>query len=45
VTEFGVMIGLSINDDKVAFDVNHTMALASNLEISAKLLRLAREVN
>ncbi len=45
VTEFGVMIGLSINDDKVAFDVNHTMALASDLEISAKLLRLAREVN
>ncbi|MBT8119646.1 MAG: YfiR family protein [Gammaproteobacteria bacterium] len=45
VTEFGVMIGLSINDDKIAFDVNHTMALASDLEISAKLLRLAREVN
>lgn len=45
VTDFGVMIGLSINDDKVSFDVNHTMALASNLEISAKLLRLAREVN
>jgi hypothetical protein len=45
VTEFGVMIGLSIDDDKIAFDVNHTVALASNLEISAKLLRLAREVN
>lgn len=45
VTEFGVMIGMRINDDKIAFDVNHTVAQASNLEISAKLLKLAGEVN
>ena len=45
VTEFGVMIGLRINDDKIAFDVNHTVAKASDIEISSKLLRLAQEVN
>jgi len=45
VTEFGVIIGMRINNDKIAFDVNHTVAQASNLEISAKLLRLASEVN
>lgn len=44
-TDFGVMIGLKIDNNKVAFDVNHTVAQASNLEISAKLLRLAKQVN
>lgn len=45
VTDFGVMIGMRVSNDKIAFDVNHTVAQASNLEISAKLLRLASEVN
>ena len=45
VIDFGVMISLRIDNNKVAFDVNNTVAQASNLEISAKLLRLAREVN
>ena len=45
VTDFGVMIGMRISNDKIAFDVNHTVAQASNLEISAKLLRLASQVN
>lgn len=45
VVDFGVIIGLRIDNNKVAFDVNHTVALASNLEISAKLLQLAGEVN
>ena len=45
VIDFGVMIGLKINNDKVAFDVNHTVAKATDIEISAKLLRLAKVVN
>ena len=45
VIDFGVMIGLKLENDKVAFDVNHTVAKASNIEISAKLLRLAKVVN
>jgi hypothetical protein len=45
VIDFGVMIGLKLDNDKVAFDVNHTVAKASNIEISAKLLRLAKVVN
>lgn len=45
VVGFGVMIGLKIDNDKVAFDVNHTVAKASEIEISAKLLRLAKVVN
>ena len=45
VIDFGVMIGLKIDNDKVAFDVNHTVAKASNIGISAKLLRLAKVVN
>lgn len=45
VIDFGVMIGLRIDNDKVAFDVNHTVAKASNIGISAKLLRLAKVVN
>ncbi len=45
VVDFGVMIGLKFDNDKIAFDVNHTIAKASDIEISAKLLRLAQEVN
>ena len=45
VIDFGIMIGLKIDNNKVAFDVNHTVAKASGIEISAKLLRLANEVN
>jgi len=37
--------GANAVNDKVAFDVNNTAAQASNIEISAKLLRLASEVN
>ena len=44
VVSFGVMIGLVIEDDKVGFKVNHTVAKASDFEISAQLLRLAKEV-
>lgn len=42
--DYGVMIELNITKDKVAFRVNHTAAKNSDLNISAKLLRLAREV-
>ncbi len=45
VIDFGVMIGLKIDKNKVAFDVNHTITKASDIEISAKLLRLAKVVN
>ena len=45
VIDFGVMIGLKIDSDKVAFDVNHTVAKSSEIEISAKLLMLAQVVN
>jgi hypothetical protein len=45
VVDFGVMIGLKIDRDKVAFDVNHTVAKATEIEISAKLLMLAKKVN
>lgn len=44
VIKFGVMIGLVIEDDKVGFEVNHTMAKSEQLEISAQLLRLAKDV-
>ena len=44
VVDFGVMIGMRIDDNKVGFEVNHTAAKASDLEISAKLLMLAKEV-
>lgn len=44
VVHFGVMIGLVIEDDKIGFKVNHTVAKAEQLEISAQLLRLAKEV-
>lgn len=43
VVDFGVMIGMTIDNDKVAFEVNHTAAKAADLEISAKLLRLAKK--
>jgi len=42
--DYGVMIELNITKDKIAFRVNHTAAKNSDLKISAKLLRLAREV-
>jgi len=42
--KYGVMIELNITDNKVAFKVNHTAAKSSDLKISAKLLRLAKEV-
>jgi hypothetical protein len=42
--DFGVMIRLIIDNDKIAFEVNHTAAKESELEISAKLLRLAKAV-
>jgi len=45
VIGFGVMIGLNIDNNKVAFDVNHTVAKTTDIEISAKLLRLAKVVN
>ena len=45
VVDFGVMIGMTITNNKVAFDVNHAATKASDLVISAKLLRLAREIN
>lgn len=45
VVSFGVMIGLNIDNNKVAFDVNHTVAKTTDIEISAKLLRLAKVVN
>ena len=44
VVKFGVMIGLLINEDKVGFQINHTVAKSSGLEISSKLLKLAKEV-
>ena len=44
VVKFGVMIGLVIDDEKVGFNVNHTVAKASKLEISSQLLSLAKEV-
>ena len=45
VIEFGVMIGLMIHDEKIAFEINHTAAKASDINISAKLLRLAKRIN
>lgn len=44
VINFGVMIGLVIENDKVGFEVNYTAAKSSKLEISAQLLKLAKEV-
>ena len=44
VIDFGVMIGLVIEDDKVGFKVNHSHAKASDIEISARLLKLVKEV-
>ncbi len=41
---FGVMIGLVIEDDKVGFEINHTAAKSEQLVISAQLLKLAKEV-
>jgi len=44
VINFGVMIGLFIDNDKVAFELNHTAAKISGLEISAQLIRLAKDI-
>ena len=44
VIHFGVMIELLIENDRVGFSVNHTATRSSRLDISAKLLRLAKEV-
>lgn len=44
VVNFGVMIGLVIEQDKIGFSVNYTVAKASDIEISSKLLKLAKEV-
>ncbi len=43
LVNYGVMIGLVIKDDKVDFEVNHTVAKSEQLEISAQLVRLAKE--
>jgi hypothetical protein len=45
VIDFGVMIGMNITNNKISFDVNHNATTATDLVISAKLLRLAREIN
>jgi len=40
----GVMINMMITEDKINFNVNLNAARNANLEISAQLLRLAKEV-
>lgn len=40
----GAMIGLFIDSHKLAFDVNYTLAKNARLNISSKLLRVARTV-
>lgn len=42
--ERGAMVGLALAGDRVAFDLNRTEAAAAGLELSSKLLRLARRV-
>lgn len=44
VVSFGVMIGLTIENDKVGFKVNNTAVQATELKISSQLLALAKEV-
>lgn len=44
VVNYGVMIGLVIEDDRVGFKINHTVAKSEQLEISSQLLKLAKEV-
>lgn len=44
VINYEVMIGWVVEDDKSGFEVNHTVAKSEQLEVSAQLLRLAREV-
>lgn len=44
VINFGVMVGVIIDNDKVSFEVNHSQAKESDVEISAQLLRLAKKV-
>lgn len=45
LAEQGVMIELSRQDDRIVFEVNITAARRARLDISAKLLRLARRVH
>lgn len=40
----GVMINMALSADKIAFDVNVEAAKRANLNVSAKLLQLARTV-
>lgn len=40
---FGVMIGLINNKDNISFKVNDSLVSKSNLKISSKLLRLAKD--
>jgi len=40
----GVMIEMQMEDERVSFDVNMTAARAARLEISSRLLRLAKRV-
>lgn len=40
---FGVMIGLITNNEKVSFNINSAILDKSEIEISSKLLRLAKE--
>jgi len=40
----GAMIALSLQDNKIVFDINQTVARESQLTFSSKLLRLARTV-
>ena len=41
----GGIIGLAVQDNKIVFDINRDAALDARLEISAKLLRIARKVD
>lgn len=44
VINYEVIIGWVVEDDKSGFEVNHTVAKSEQLEVSAQLLRLVREV-
>jgi hypothetical protein len=44
LVELGVMIGMSRDDDRILFEVNVAAARRAGLQISAKLLSLARRV-
>jgi len=42
--ERGVMIGMTLDDNRITFEVNAGAARRAKLEISSKLLRLAKRV-